>query len=145
MTNILSTMQIAGVHLPWQMVLAGVVAAQFAIIALITVFAPIRMRKALAVSTAVFAAGWLFAFDASSLMGNKATTADASTMGVTKHQGSCASIQNDMSAAEVRRRLGQPDETRNDEIVRGPGSVVLIYRDLRCAVHLFDEKVELVD
>jgi len=138
-------MIVAGVHLQWPMVLAGMVAALWAVVALASVAAPLRMRKALAISTAVFAAGWLFAFDARSLLASKTSAVEASTMGVTKHQGSCASIQNAMSVEDVRKKLGQPDEVRNDDIVRGPGSTTLIYRDLRCAVHLFDEKVELVD
>lgn len=137
--------KLAGVQLSWQMLLAAVVAAQFAIVALIALAAPLRMKTALTMSTLVLAAGWLFAFDGRSLLGANTKAAEASTIGATKHLGSCAAIANDMTGDDVRRKLGPPDETRNDEAVRGPGSSTLIYRDLRCAVHLFDEKVELVD
>lgn len=138
-------MNVAGVHLSWQMLLAAIVGAQWLIVAVIAFFAPIRMKTAMAMSTVVLAAGWLFAFNARSILASKTDTAEASAVGVTKHQGSCASIANDMSGDEVRKKLGTPDEVRNDEVIRGPGSSTLIYRDLRCAVHLFDDKVELVD
>ena len=145
MSDMLSKIQIGGVHLTWQMALAALVAAQFALVALISVISPLRMRKVLGVSTALFAAGWLFAFDAKGLK-TAASSAEASAAAGTIHTGgTCASVRNDMTINEVRAKLGEPDETRNDEIVRGPGSTVLIYRDLRCAVHFFDSKVELVD
>jgi hypothetical protein len=136
---------IAGVHLAWQMLLAGIVAAQWVVIALVSLIAPVRMKKTLGISTAIFAAGWLFAFDASSLFASKTEAAEASSVGVTAHKGSCALLRNNMSAADVRAKLGQPDEVRNEDTVRGPGSVAMIYRDIRCAVHLFDDRVELVD
>lgn len=136
---------VGGVHLTWQMLLAGFAAAQWAIVALIALVAPVRVRKALAISTAVFAAGWLFAFDVASLFGNKTNAAEASAVGATTRQGTCALIQNDMTAEDVRKKIGQPDEIRNDDAIRGPGSATYVYRDLRCAVHLFDDKVELVD
>lgn len=139
-------MNVAGVNLTWQMMIAAAAAAQFAIVALVSMAMPVKMRKALGVSTALFAAGWLFAFNAKSVLASKEDATQASTVAaVTTHSGSCASIQNDMTANAVRAKLGQPDETRSDEIIRGPGSTVLIYRDLRCAVHLLDDKVELVD
>lgn len=136
----------AGVHLSGQMLLAAVVAAQWLLAGLLSVAAPVRMKKAMLVSTAVFAAGWLWAFDARSLLGSKSTAAQAAAMaGGAKHAGSCASVQNGMWADDVRKKLGSPDEVRSDDVVRGPGSSTLVYRDLRCAVHLFDDKVELVD
>ena len=144
MTEMIARIQIGGVHLTWQMVLALIVAAQWMIVAAASLIAPLRMRKVLAVSTAIFAAGWFVAFDAKGLTTTK-NAAEASAVSGTTHTGSCASLRNDMTIGEVRSRLGEPDETRNDEVVRGPGSTVLIYRDLRCAVHLFDSKVELVD
>jgi hypothetical protein len=50
-----------------------------------------------------------------------------------------------MASSEVKQRLGPPDETRNDEAIRGPGAAILVYRDSRCAVHLLDERVEFID
>ena len=138
-------MNVAGVNLNWQMALAAAALAQFALVALISIAAPLKMRKALGVSTALFAAGWMFAFNAKSVVAAKQDAAQASMAGGLTHTGSCAAIQNDMTGNQVRGKLGQPDETRSDDIIRGPGSTVLIYRDLRCAVHLLDDKVELVD
>lgn len=50
-----------------------------------------------------------------------------------------------MSIAEVKSRVGEPDEVRDDEETRGPGAKMLIYRGSRCTVHLFEERVELVE
>ena len=123
-------------------IVAGVVAAQWIAIAIAAVIAPKKMRNALAVSTAIFAGGWLYVFNAPAAQSGAVQAAVVTGL---KHEGSCASVRNEMTSAEVQRKLGKPDEVRNDEVVRGPGSATLIYRDLRCAVHLFDERVELVD
>lgn len=37
------------------------------------------------------------------------------------------------------------DEVRDDEETRGPGAKMLVYRGSRCVVHLFEERVELVE
>ena len=145
MSDMLAKLQIGGVHLTWQMAVAAIVGAQFAVVALVGVIAPFRMRRAIVASTAIFALGWLVAFDVKSLLATTQNATQASAVPTSKRAGSCASIQNDMTASQVRSRLGDPDETRNEEIVRGPGSTVLVYRDMRCAVHLLDDKVELVD
>jgi hypothetical protein len=139
------TTQIAGVQLGLPLIVAAAAAAQFILLALIAMVAPVRMKKPLAVSIGLLVVGWGFAFDAKSMMKSEERVAQASTMGEARSQGSCASIRNAMSGTEVRKKLGVPDEVRNDDKVRGPGSTVLIYKDLRCAVHLFDERVELVD
>lgn len=60
-------------------------------------------------------------------------------------RGTCASIEEGMRASEVKDRLGDPDEMRSAEETRGPGASILLYRGSRCAVHLFDERVEFVD
>ena len=138
-------MNIAGLNLNWQMALAAAALAQFALVALVSIAAPVKMRKALGVSTAIFAAGWMFAFNFKSVVVAKEDATQASAVGGLAHTGSCAAIRNDMTANQVRNKLGQPDETRTDDIIRGPGSTALIYRDLRCAVHLLDDRVELVD
>lgn len=122
------------------MLVAEIAAAQWVVVAIASVVAPAKLRHALAVSTALFAGGLFFGFDRP-----KATALQASAIATTKHEGSCASIRNDMSRAEVTRRLGTADEIRNDEAVRGPGSSVLVYRDLRCAVHVLDDNVEFVE
>ena len=138
-------MNVAGVHLTWQLAAAGAAAAQWILVALVSVVAPVRMRKILAISTFAFAGAWLYAFNVSSITGTKSDAAQAAMVQGQHHNGSCASIRNGMSTYEVRMKLGSPDETRSDDIIRGPGSTTLIYRDIRCAVHLFDDKVDLVD
>ena len=134
------TTQIAGVQLGLPLLVAFAAAAQFIVIALIALAAPVRMKAALAVSTVVLVAGFGFGLDARALLGSKPKTAQASVIApATQREGSCASIRNDMTGSQVREKLGMPDEVRSDDKVRGPGSTVLIYKDLRCAVHLFEE------
>ena len=58
---------------------------------------------------------------------------------------SCASIQEGMSSAAVASRLGTAEEVRPDEETRGPSASIWIYRQSRCAVHLFDDKVEFIE
>jgi hypothetical protein len=50
-----------------------------------------------------------------------------------------------MAASDVESRLGKADEVRSDEKTRGPGAATWVYRGSRCAVHLLDEKVEMVE
>ena len=59
--------------------------------------------------------------------------------------GTCALIEPGMSGEAVRTRLGKPSDVRDDGKIRGPGAVTWVYRDSRCAIHLLDEKVELVE
>ena len=47
-----------------------------------------------------------------------------------------------MTAVDLEARLGKPDEIRPNDEVRGPGATLWIYRDSRCAVALFDGRVE---
>ena len=97
-------------------------------------------------STIVFLGLWFAGFDARSLMRSFGSTprAEASVLSH-RSSGSCASIARDMSEAQVQKRLGEPYEKRSDEEVRGPGTTIWIYRDSRCAVHLFDNHVEFVE
>ena len=62
-----------------------------------------------------------------------------------RRRGSCAQLSPGMTAAQVRRFLGDPDEVRSTADIRGPGSVRWTYRQLACQVHLLDERVEFVD
>lgn len=102
-------------------------------------------EKNVIAATIVLFLVWLGAFDAASLVTSKpkveATTL-SSTAGGT---ATCAAIQTGMKLSEVQSKLGKADEVRNDEKTRGPGAVTWIYRGERCAVHLLDEKVELIE
>jgi hypothetical protein len=135
---------VAGVTLPWTILLAGVCAIVWALVAVISIAAPEKAKKPLIVTTAALLIAWLIGFDAKSLLKSQPKAVEASTIGKT-HAETCVSIQTGMNADEVRRKLGQPDEIRNDEKVRGPSAAAWIYRDMRCAVHIADNKVELVD
>jgi hypothetical protein len=57
----------------------------------------------------------------------------------------CALIGKGMTSAMVSAKLGKADEVRPDEETRGPSASIWVYRQSRCAVHLFDDKVELIE
>ncbi len=103
-------------------------------------------ERNLLASTILFAALWLVGFDARSLLRSLPSRprAEASVL-ARQGSGSCATLARDMSAAQVQKRLGEPDEKKSDEETRGPGATIWIYRDSRCAVHLFDNKVEFIE
>jgi hypothetical protein len=99
-----------------------------------------RMPKSLLASTAILAVAYVNAFGVRH--GGGASQAAALPQ---RSAGSCASLEPGMAADEVRSRMGQPHEVRDDGKTRGPGAVTWVYRDSRCAVHLLDEKVELIE
>lgn len=129
--------------------------AQLALFALISIvsrsqFPSSGMRPAernLLGSALVFLLMWLAGFNAPSLVRTlpKTPSTQSSVLPRTSNAASCATIARDMTAAQVQKRLGNPDEKRNDEETRGPGTTIWIYRDSRCAVHLFDDKVEFIE
>ncbi len=96
----------------------------------------------LALSTVIFAAGWLTALDARSLVRSRhvETSAIAS-----KTTAPCSVVDTGMTSADVQSRLGKADQIRSDEEIRGPRAEAWIYRDSRCVVHFFDGKVEFVE
>ena len=104
-------------------------------------------ERNLVISTIVFLALWLAGFDVRAFINAFPGTpkAEASVLSSRRNSGSCALIARDMTAAQVQKKLGEPDERKSDEETRGPDSTIWIYRDSRCAVHLFDNKVEFVE
>lgn len=60
-------------------------------------------------------------------------------------RGTCASIQTGMKSSEVRRALGEPDEVRPEEDVRGPKAEAWIYEASRCSVHVLAGRVDFID
>ena len=97
-------------------------------------------------STAAFLVLWLGALDVTGAWGPKSPSAVTEAAMAARTPGaSCATIAVGMGEAEVRKKMGKPDEVRPDEETRGPGAQMLIYRGARCAVHLFEKKVEFVD
>ena len=100
-----------------------------------------RKRTLMLAGSAILAGAWLWSAPATPALSKAAAMPPQSKA----PKGSCASIAQDMSAAEVKTKLGDPDETRSDEETRGPGATMMLYRGSRCAVHLLDDKVEFIE
>ncbi|HLJ72947.1 MAG TPA: hypothetical protein VKU62_00075 [Thermoanaerobaculia bacterium] len=124
-------------------VLPMVAAAQLFVFALLSLFSrKDRSDPKLLVSAIVFLALWLVEFrpqwHTHKAEASLVTSSSSSAV-------SCATIERDMSAAKVQQRIGAPDEKRSDEETRGPGATIWIYHDSRCAVHMFDDKVDFIE
>ena len=104
-----------------------------------------RSEVMLVISSVILAAGFAATLDTSSLWQRDTATSAASVAAANAPLASCATVAAGMTTAEVTAKLGQADETRSDEETRGPGTSILVYRGSRCAVHLFDGRVEFVD
>ena len=124
-------------------VLLGIVLLQW--LAVVAISFVKRMPKALLASTGILAVGYVNAFGVSRDRLKPVSTAGVGTGFSLSLQGNCALVDPGMTADTVRTKLGAPPETRDDGKTRGPGAVTWIYRDSRCAVHLLDDKVELVE
>jgi hypothetical protein len=132
----------------------GVAAAQWLVFISISAFSRSKHPKSglrtseknLLVSTGFLFVVWLAAFDAGALVSAKPKIDAAAAVTATAHgTATCAALQTGMKVSEVQTKLGKADEIRSDDNARGPGAVTWIYRDSRCAVHLLDDKVELVE
>jgi hypothetical protein len=129
-----------GYEVTWAALIAFAAVAQW------LVFMWSSKKEKVLISTGAFALLWLVAFDGRTLLGWKSSAATQAAMTSTRTaRGSCSLITNEMAGTEVESRLGKPDEIRRNEEVRGPGAAIWIYRDSRCAVHLFDGKVEFIE
>ena len=82
---------------------------------------------------------WMFA-----LM-PRSSAAPAAVTEARAAKGTCALIEPGETEANVKARLGDPDEIRSEEETRGPKSSVWIYRDSRCAIHFFGSTVESIE
>ena len=123
-------------------VLPMVATAQLLVFALLSLFArKQRTDRMLLISAVVFLALWLVDFRPQ----RHTPKAEASVIASSSTAVSCATISRDMPAAKVQERLGAPDEKKSDEETRGPGATIWIYRDSRCAVHMFDDKVDFIE
>ena len=78
------------------------------------------------------------------LMPQSTSAAPIAAADAGKPIASCALIEAGYSEAKVREKLGDPDEIRGEQELRGPGTNVWIYRDSRCAVHFFGNTVESI-
>ena len=123
---------------PQAVIVLGVAVAQWIVVVAINFFK--RTPKVLAASSVILAIGLISAF------GVRRDSAAFKAAALPQHsEGSCALIEPGMAADAVRAKMGKPAEVRDDGKTRGPGAVTWVYRDSRCAVHLLDEKVELVE
>jgi hypothetical protein len=104
-------------------------------------------ERNLIISSVLLLGLWLAAFDVRALLRAQATTpsVQASMIPAKTTAGTCSSITNDLAAAEVKRLLGEPDEKRSHAETRGPGAEIWIYQASRCAVHIFDDRVEFIE
>jgi hypothetical protein len=147
------TIDIAGRHVPWTLLLLAAVALVWLIFAALSMFSRAEFERGtlrtsdrnLVVSSLALLLAWGVAFDALSLVRSKANATQASAMAKQTTSGSCATLKTGMSAQEVTWAIGKADEVRNDEKMRGPGTETWLYRASRCSVHLLDGKVEVVD
>ena len=100
-----------------------------------------RVRKTdviVLIVSVIAAAAWMF-------MLTPAAAATPAEVAQRKATASCAVIQAGDNEAKVKARLGDPDEIRGEEELRGPATNVWIYRDSRCAVHFFGDRVESIE
>lgn len=151
MTKIAFT--IADLQVTWAALLAGVAVVQLLVFVTMAMFSreprpEHELRDAdrnLIYSTVFFAALWLIGFDAKSIaFGSPASAATASTTPGAR-RASCATLSIGMTDKEVLAKVGAADEVRKEDETRGPGAVMWIYKDSRCAVHIYEGKVEFID
>jgi hypothetical protein len=139
-------------NLSWIQIATLAAMALWLIAALVSAFNRSRfpksgMRKSemvLLVATLLVAVPWVARIDFSSFRSESAVAASAAAT-TTTTRGSCATLDNGMTSAEVKSKMGQPDETLSNEETRGPGATMLVYRSSRCVVHLFDDKVDFIE
>ena len=124
-----------------KVVILGVALLQWLVIAAIAFFAARRVPKKLIVSTLILSAGFVSAFG----VRRGSAALKAAALPAHSEVASCASVDPGMSADAVRTKIGTPQEIRDDAKTRGPGAATWVYRDSRCAVHMLDERVELID
>lgn len=99
----------------------------------------VRKTDIVVLVVSVIAGGiWMFA-----LMPR--TAGAAPEAGGRKRTATCALVEVGQTEEQVKARLGEPDEIRGEEELRGPASNVWIYRDSRCAVHFFGNRVESIE
>ncbi len=130
------------------MIVIGLIALQWLVFAAISGFTRTPAPKGgglrtaernLLLSTTAIALLWAIMF---AMPSSKRTAVEAPS---SNSGGSCALIEEGMSSASVASKLGKADEVRPDEETRGPSATIWIYRQSRCAVHLFDDKVEFIE
>ncbi|MBK5258112.1 MAG: hypothetical protein JJE51_00835 [Thermoanaerobaculia bacterium] len=145
---------ISGYEVTWAGVLVTAAIAQWLVFASASALSrtPVpkkgmrRGERNLIGSSLLFVLFWLVAHDGRDLIKWSAGgSVQASATATRAPRGSCATIENEMTESEVVKRLGSADEVRPNDTVRGDGAKILIYNDSRCAVHIWDGKVEFIE
>jgi hypothetical protein len=95
-------------------------------------------------SSAALALVWI-AFAAISADWGQTKTVRASSVLAKTTTGTCANLERGMKSDVVRAQVGEPEEIRNEEAIRGPHAEAWIYRGSRCAVHLVEGKIEFIE
>lgn len=138
----------------WPLLVVAVAAAQWLVFGALALASRSKLPKAglrtsdrnLVVSSVVLALCWLTAFvPLPARFGSKTAARPSGGQSVSSSKAGCWMIDLGTSADRVKSSLGAPDEIRNDEEARGPGAVTWVYRDARCAVDIFDGKVEAIE
>lgn len=60
-------------------------------------------------------------------------------------EGTCASLEPGDEAARAKAMLGKPDRVDSASQLRGPGAEIWRYDASRCAVHVFEGKIEFIE
>jgi hypothetical protein len=102
-----------------------------------------RAEKNLVASSILLALTWIAQIDPAFLWSGTGPSASAASLNPAG--SSCARVSPGMSVNELKKKMGEPTRSTPDEETRGPGAVTLYYDASRCAVHVFDGKVEFVD
>jgi hypothetical protein len=59
--------------------------------------------------------------------------------------GTCASLQQGGESSRAKALLGPPDLVEPASHLRGPGAEIWRYEASRCAVHIFEGKIEFIE
>jgi len=92
----------------------------------------------------VFALTVAFAMTAATAE-KETTTDEGAAKGASASRGTCASLEVGMKARDVKRIMGEPDEIRSEEDVRGPEAQAWVYQASRCSVHVLAGRVDFID
>lgn len=98
-------------------------------------------EKRFVIASAVFAIVWSVAFLPSFRAGNVAAAQSVAAEEATP----CYEVKLGMTEDEVEALLGEPDERKPIEELRGPKSELWRYNASRCGVHFVAGKAEFVD
>lgn len=74
-----------------------------------------------------------------------AVPVEATVLPAGESEGTCASLEPGDQSSEATEALGKPDRVEPASHLRGPGAEIWHYDASRCAVHVFEGKIEFID